>query len=111
MSRSERITRRAARRFIRHVIRLGALLLALRLLAAIAGPLIAAAAGSVLFIVAGVRWWARIEDRLFPPPRPSVQLLQPPTPFVDERRHLAFAQALALVAAQYLAACEAENRQ
>jgi hypothetical protein len=110
MSRTERATSEAARRFVRCLARLGALVLALRLLAAVAGPLIAASADSVLFTVAGVRWWARIEARLFDTPRPSAQLVRRPAPVADERRHLAFAQALAIVAAWYLAECEAENR-
>jgi O-antigen/teichoic acid export membrane protein len=109
MSRTERATSQVARRFVRRLARLVALVLALRLLAAVAGPLIAAVAGSVLFIGAGVRWWARFEARL-DRPRPSAQVVRRPAPGVDERRHLAFAQALAIVAARYMAECEAENR-
>ena len=107
MSRTQHVT---ARRLIRRLARLGALVVVLRLLAAFAGPLTAAVAGSILFIVAGVRWWARVEARLFTPSRPSAQLVHRPAAAVDERRHLAFAQALATVAARYLAECEAENR-
>jgi hypothetical protein len=110
MGRTERATPEDTRRFVRRLAWLGALVLALRLLAAVAGPLIAPVAGSVLFIVAAVRWWARVEARVFDQPRPSAQVVRRPAPVVDERRHLAFAQALAIVAARYLAECEADNR-
>jgi hypothetical protein len=106
-----------ARRAGRALARLGLAIVALRLGAAAAGTFPAAAAGAVAFTVEAVRWWARVvEGRLLAPqpPRPpatGVQLAAPPAPAtLDAQHHVAFAQALTVVAARYLAECEAENR-
>jgi hypothetical protein len=109
MSRPRRHFGRALGALGRRLARLAALGLALQLLAAVAGPLTAAITGSVLLIVSGVRWWAHLEARLFAPPQPPAQGVpaRHREPAVDDDRHLAFAQALAVVAARYLAECEA----
>jgi hypothetical protein len=112
MSRGRRIRdglRRAIARSVRTLGWLVALMLGVRLVAVVAGPLVAAGAGAVVLTVAGVRWWVRVEARLFDSPRPSTELASPAVP-TAARRHLALAQALAVVAARYLAECEAENR-
>jgi hypothetical protein len=112
VSRPRRPTHRALAPVVRRMARLGAFWLALKLLATVAGPLTAAVTGSVLLIVAGVRWWAHLEARMFAPPRPPAQVIpaRRRASAVGDDRHLAFAQALADVAARYLAECEAENR-
>ena len=58
----------------------------------------------------GLWWWARaVEPWLFAPRyRASPPQLAEPTAH-DADRHLAFAQALALVAARYLAECQADQ--
>jgi len=111
VSRPRRPTRRALGAVVRRLARLAAFGLALKLLATVAGPWTAAVAGSVLLGVGGVRWWARVEARMFAPRRPPAQVViaRRRAPAVDDDRHLAFARALADVAARYLAECEAEN--
>jgi hypothetical protein len=88
--------------------RLVAFGLAVELLAGVAGPWIAAGATAGFLTIAGVRWWARVEARVFAP-RPSTELVHRQTSVID-RRHLAFAQALVVVATRYLAECEAEDQ-
>jgi hypothetical protein len=109
MSRNELAIHKAAGRFAFLLARLTGLVVALRLTVVVAGPLIAAAAASLLFIVAGVRWWARFEARLSAPVRPPTQLARRQTAVRDEDRHLAFAQALTAVAVRYLVECEWET--
>jgi hypothetical protein len=100
---------------LRHVVvglarllgRLAGFVLAVRLLAVLAGPLISA--GAALLMVTGLRGWARIEARLFPAPQPCTELVHQAASAADQQ-HLAFAQALATVAARYLAECEAEDQ-
>jgi hypothetical protein len=85
----------------------------LRLGAVVVGPFTTAAIAAVLFTVGAVAWWARVvEPRVFAPRRPST----PPArldraPAAERARHLAFAQALAEVAARYLDECEQEARR
>jgi hypothetical protein len=88
--------------------RLVAFALAVELLAAVAGPWIAAGATAGFLTIAGVRWWARVEARVFAP-RPRTEPVLREAAVVG-RRHLAFAQTLAIVATRYLAECEAEDR-
>lgn len=109
MSATAHATGRAAARFAGALVRLGVLVLAVRVTYVAAGPPVAVTAGAALGIVAGVRWWARAEARLFAPPQPTTELSGRPARIVDEHRHLAFAQVLALVATRYLAECEAED--
>jgi hypothetical protein len=89
----------------RLLARLATLALVLRATAAVVGPAAVIAVGAVLMTALPLLWWARVvEPWLFATrgrPTPSRQ----PS---DEERHLAFAQALSLVAARYLAACERE---
>ena len=106
---------RLARRASRHAARVSLAAVAVRLAADIAGPVAAAALTSLLFAVAAVVWWARVvEPRLFAPRYPTTA---PPAQVVrraaveDHERHVAFARALVLVAARYLAQCEHQARQ
>jgi hypothetical protein len=110
MSRVRRIPdrhRRAAARLAGGVGRVVGFALAVELLGAVAGPLTAAGAAAGYLTIAGLRWWARVEARVFSP-RPKTELLHREAAVVDDR-HLAFAQALAAVATRYLAECEAED--
>jgi hypothetical protein len=108
MTVSAHATHRPAARLARALARLGAVVIALRLTAAVAGPPVAAIVGAALILTGGVRCWARVEHRLFDAAPPPVQPVHPAR-LVDEHRHLAFARALATVAARYLAECEAET--
>jgi hypothetical protein len=76
----------------------------------VAGVWITAAVLAVLTVIGLVAGWAAIERRAFPrrPPAPSV--LVGPQPG-DGARHVAFARALAVVAAAYLTECEGDERQ
>jgi hypothetical protein len=109
MSATAHATGRAAARFGGALVRLGVLVLAVMLTSVAAGQPVAAIAAASLVMVAGVRWWARVEARLFAPPQPTTKLGGRPARIVDEHGHLAFAQALALLAARYLAECEAKD--
>jgi hypothetical protein len=94
----------------RLIVRAALALIGLQLGAAVVGSLATAVVAAVLFTVGAVAWWARvIEPRLFAtrPPAPPTQLDRAPA---HEDRHLAFAQALAAVAARYLDECERESR-
>jgi hypothetical protein len=91
----------------RALARMGAAVMALRLGVVVAGTWPMATIAAAVLTVGAVRWWARvIEGRLLasrPQPMSSVQLAGRPAPAADEERHLAFAQALAVVAAYCLA--------
>jgi hypothetical protein len=110
MSRHHRILRAAGRQVARCAL-VGA---SLRVGAAVAGVLAIAVIGGAGFTAWAIVWWVRVvEPRLFaprfPPPAPPALPTSAPVRSGDER-HLAFAQALAAVAARYLAECEAESR-
>jgi len=78
---------------------------ALRLAGWVMGPFFAALIGAVVLTVGVLRWWARLEACLFcPRPRRSFtgDVVQQSA---DADPHVAFAQALALVADWYLAEC------
>jgi hypothetical protein len=85
-------------------------LIALRVTSTVIGTPGATVLAALIFTTWAVSWWARvIEPRLFAPrvstsasSRPPVAL---PTAPADDP-HLAFARALAFVAARYLAECE-----
>jgi hypothetical protein len=104
-----------ARRAGRALARLAAAGMALRLGAAVAGTWPTATIAAAVLTVGAVRWWARVmEGRLLAPrpqPTSSVQLAGRPVPAADEERHLAFAQALAVVVAHYLADCQHQADQ
>jgi hypothetical protein len=87
------------------LVRASATLLALRLAAAVIGTPAASVLGGIGIVCWGLAWWARVvEPRLFAPSSRHVgRRAAPPS----DDRHLAFAQALALVAARYVAECEA----
>jgi hypothetical protein len=76
----------------------------------VAGVWITSAVVAGLTVVGLVAGWAAIERRAFPrrPPAPSV--LVGPQP-AGGARHVAFARALAVVAAAYLAECERDEQQ
>jgi hypothetical protein len=102
-------------RAIRLGSRLALALVAIRLGCAIAGTIVTAAVLGLTTVVAAVAWWARVvEPRLFGARHRSSDLVvrrpvrartQPPSD--NASRHLAFAQALAVVATRYLDECEA----
>jgi hypothetical protein len=99
-----RLLRRAGGQLVRALL----LIVGLRLGAAVLGTVAAAVIGAAAFTIGTVLWWARVvEPRLFAR-RPQSPHARPPARVADER-HLAFAQALAAVAARYLAECEAES--
>jgi hypothetical protein len=102
------VTVRAGARCGATLIRLGVVVLGVWLASVAAGEAVAAVAGAALTLVAGIRWWARVEARLFATTQPTAEVVGPPARVVDVHRHLAFAQALAVVASRYLAECEAE---
>jgi hypothetical protein len=80
-----------------------------------AGDLLVAVTGALVFTVGVVAWWARIvEPRLFAARdrRPSpAELIVATHDEPDRDDHLAFAQALALVADRYLAECQRQAVQ
>jgi hypothetical protein len=99
-----RLLRRAGGQLVRALL----LFVSLRQGAAVLGTVAAAVIGAAAFTIGTVLWWARIvEPRLFAR-RPQAPHSRPPARLADER-HLAFAQALAAVAARYLTECEAES--
>jgi hypothetical protein len=109
-----RLLRAVGRQLVRAVV----VVAVLHLGAALVGTVVTAVVGAAALTVGAVTWWARVvEPRLFAPSRPNptrrhpviVDRRHPVT--VDEERHLAFAQALAVVAARYLAECEREIRR
>lgn len=110
-ARARRLARRLGRRLMRPLLAV----VVLALVKGAAGIVVAAVAGGVAMTLGVVWWWVRVvEPRLFAPrsPRPSSQLVRPvvrsqPSPSEGER-HLMFAQALAHVAARYVAECEQE---
>jgi hypothetical protein len=74
------------------------------------GTVVVAVVVAAAFTIGAVVWWARvIEPRLYAP-RWQVRSARRAEP-VDDDRHLAFARALAAVAARYLEECEAESRR
>jgi hypothetical protein len=88
----------------RRLVRASAALLALRLAAVISTPA-ASVLGGIGIVCWGLAWWARVvEPRLFAPSSQPVELRAAPP---SDDRHLAFAKALAIVAARYVAECEA----
>ena len=108
---ARRLVRRLGRRLMTPVLAVAVV----ALVKGAAGTVVAAVAGSVALTGGGLWWWARVvEPWLFAPraPRRSSQLARPVTRShrspSDEERHLTFAQALAYVAARYLAECEQE---
>jgi hypothetical protein len=99
------LVRATSRRLVLAGLALTHLWLCVEVFGPIPVALIVAAVGTL----AGVVWWARVvEPRLFtdsrPPRSPGAQ------PLTANERHLAFARALAAVAARYLDECERENR-
>ena len=100
-----RLLRRAGGQLVRALL----VIVGLRLGVAVLGAVAAAVIGAAAFTIGAVLWWARVvEPRLFAR-RPQPPHARPPARLADER-HLAFAQALAAVAARYLAECEAQGR-
>lgn len=100
--------RRRGRRAARRAVGLGLGVVALRLALAVAGELVTATVLSLILVGGGLAWWARVvEPRLFAPraPTPAARRPQPPGTS-DAAGHLAFARALALAAARYVAECE-----
>jgi hypothetical protein len=100
---------------VRLASRLALVYVAVRLGLTIAGTIVTAVVLGITTVVAAGVWWARIvEPRLFGARHRSSDLVvrwparartQPPSD--NASRHLAFAQALALVATRYLDECEA----
>jgi hypothetical protein len=77
----------------------------------VAGVWITAAVVAVLAVGGLVAGWAAIERRAFPRRSPAPgSVLVGPQP-AGGARHVAFARALAVVAAAYLAACERDEQQ
>jgi hypothetical protein len=115
MSPARHRRRQLVRRVGRRLALVAVTLAGLRLSAAVVGDLVTAAAAALAFTIGSLAWWARVvEHRLFAPrhtPPPSAQLIVAPSAPPDDARHLAFAQALAAVAARYLAECEQEGRR
>jgi hypothetical protein len=91
----------------RHATRLAALALAVIVARVLCGPWPTAIVLAAVGLVRGLRAWCRWESRTRPAPAGEV---------VTARRdtvpggHVAFARALAVVAAAYLAECEREAR-
>jgi hypothetical protein len=107
-------TRRRIRWTLARLASTSVTLLSLRLAAVVLGTPTAAVLAALVFVVWALSWWARVvEPRVFAPrPTQSTPKRLPvagPLP-LDGDRHLAFAQALAVVAARYLAECEEAAR-
>jgi hypothetical protein len=81
---------------------------AVRIGAGVTGPLLLAPVGAAALTVGALRWWARIEARLFLP-RPEASPGERADRPAAADPHLAFAQALAVVATRYLAECRSET--
>jgi hypothetical protein len=99
-------TARSRRRWLPRLVGLCAAVVPL----AFIGRWAVAVALAAALVGGGLCWWARaVEPRLFGPRyRSSPPQLAEPTAH-DTDRHLAFAHALALVAARYLAECQADQ--
>lgn len=119
---ARRDRRRRRHRMLRAVgrplVRAAIVVAGLDLGAALVGTALAAVVGATALTVGGVTWWARVvEPWLFAPRPPSPTRRHPVIvgrrrlAADDEERHLAFAQALAVVADRYVAECEREIRR
>jgi hypothetical protein len=106
---------RLAYRAARHAGRMGLAVVAVCLAGAVAGPVVAAAVDGLGLTVWAVAWWARVvEPRLFAQcdrATPRAAQLGYRAPVGEDERHVAFARALVLVAARYLAECEHQARR
>jgi hypothetical protein len=82
--------------------------LAMRLGVEVMGAIVIAVVGGAAFTIGAIVWWARVVEPWLFAPRAPGPAARPPVA-VDDGRHLAFARALAAVAARYLDECEAES--
>jgi hypothetical protein len=94
----------------RHPARRAAAGLAVVLVVVVARPILwpwpTAVAMAAAAMWSGLRAWSRIETRTRPAKAPAAELVQAAGPVAGG--HVAFARALAVVAAAYLAECERE---